>query len=179
MIIEIHNYLSASHQLFTQPGMWDSIVILDSNLPVAPIIEENSNKTLVLHFDDISVEQDRKIAPSSDVINQAIEFGVGSEKLMVCCRAGQSRSAAIAFSILFERLGEDAAIKLLNPKRHAPNERVIEIASGLVQRHGLRNAYEQWRSQSRKFHFTDFLDEIEQEYRELETLGAVDEISKS
>ena len=98
---------------------------------------------------------------------------------MVCCRAGQSRSAATAFAIVFEKLGEQAAIKTLNPKRHSPNSRILQIADGLIERLGLLNAYDKWGQNKGSIHLADYLDEIESEYDQLESIGARDQISKS
>ena len=178
MRLEIHNYLSGSFLLESEPNCWDAIVILDSSLSESQFVDDHAQRSLQLRFDDITQSVENKIIPSSELIEKALDFGLESEKLMVCCRAGQSRSSATAFSIAFEKLGDDAALKLLNPKRHSPNFRVIQIANELVERPGLLNLYDQWGFSIRDQRLTDYLDEIEAEYDKLEELGARDRISK-
>lgn len=155
----------------SEPGVWDSIVILDSSLKNPSFVSGFSKQSLILQFDDIVEPTSNKVPPSSVLIRQAIEFGLASEKLMVCCRAGQSRSAATAFAIAFEKLGEKAALELLNPKRHSPNYRIVRIAADLIERPGLLNAYDDWGYNHGDIQLTDFLDEIELEYDELESAG--------
>ncbi len=178
MEVEIHNYLSCSHLLETQSDSWDSIVILDSSLPRSEFVDLHSRKSLQLHFDDIVAPVVGKSIPNESQIESALEFGRVTEKLVVCCRAGQSRSAATAFAIVFEKHGEEAAISILNPKRHSPNYKILQIADGLIERPGLLNAYDTWGYDIGDTRLTDYLDEIESEYDHLESIGACDRISR-
>lgn len=177
MDIEIRHYLSCSYQLEAQSGVWDSLVVLDSGLRRSEFVMQHSVRSLQLNFDDITKPQPRKIEPNFELVSAAIEFGVQSEKLFVCCRAGQSRSAAIAFAIAFEKLGESAAIELLNPRRHSPNYLILRIADNVIARPGILDAYDRWGYQNGDVRLTDFLDEIVGERDELISLGARDRIS--
>ncbi len=178
MEIEIHNYLSCSHRLATESGRWDSIVILDSSLGESQFVRQHSRNSLQLRFDDITTSETNKIEPNSELISSALSFGLLTEKLIVCCRAGQSRSAATAFAIVYEKLGKLEAMKLLNPKRHSPNYRILQIADELLERPGILNAYNEWGIEAGDIRLTDYLDEIESEYDELESIGASDRISR-
>ncbi|MDB4778381.1 hypothetical protein OAG68_02885 [bacterium] len=177
MNLEIHNYLSGSYLLETQSNSWDTIVILDSNLPESSFVKSKSQRSLQLKFDDITNPTAKKIAPTAELVQRAIEFGLQSKNLLVCCRAGQSRSAAIAFSIGYEKIGKSFALELLNPQRHSPNGFIIEIAATLIGRPGLLDTFDQWIGNRGKIRMTDHLDEIEEEYRQLETLGAKNHIA--
>lgn len=157
--IEIHNCLSGSFILESEPRVCDAIVILDTSLPQPIFVSKFSRKSLVLQFDDITESVSRKISPTTEPIKREIEFVVTSEKLMVCCRAGQSRSASAAFAIAFEKLGEDAASELLNPREHSPNFRIIQIAAGLIERPGLLNTCEEWGCNSGDIRLTDYYTE--------------------
>ena len=179
MEIVIRNYLSGSFLLETETNEWDSIVILDSRLKQSQFVVDHSRNALQLRFDDVLETSTNKIAPDSASIMLAICFGLASEKLMVCCRAGQSRSAATAFSIAYEKFGKDRAIEILNPKRHSPNYRILRLAAGLIERVGLLEAYDQWGYDNGDIRLIDYLDEIEQEYDELESIGASDRISNT
>jgi len=176
MKIEIHNYLSCSHRLETSSQEWDSIVILDSTLEESEFVSLHSRNSLQLRFDDITSCVAHKMLPDAESIAAAVRFGLQSDKLIVCCRAGQSRSSATAFSIAYERIGSDA-LALLNPERHSPNFRILQIADEILERPGILNAYDEWSFQVGDTRLTDFLDEIESEYDELEEMGAVDRIS--
>jgi len=133
MEIKIHNYLSCSHRLEADSGDWDSIVILDSSLDESEFVSRHSRNSLQLKFDDVTSPTPHKIEPSHELIAAALNFGIASEKLIVCCRAGQSRSSATAFSIAYEKLGKMDAFKCLNPKRHSPNSRILQIADEMAK----------------------------------------------
>ena len=179
MKIEIHNYLSCSHLLEIQSGDWDSIVILDSSLERSPFVDLHSRNTLQLVFDDITVPAASRTMPEQSQIESALEFGLRSDKLIVCCRAGQSRSAAVAFAIVFEKQGEQKAMSILNPKRHAPNYKVLQLADAVIERPGLLNAYDKWTRDNGAIRLTDYLDEIASQYDQLESMGARDRISEA
>lgn len=177
MELEIHNYLSCSHKLHTNSGHWDSLVILDSSLQESGFVKRHSANSLQLNFDDISKPQPQKIEPSIELISHAIVYGIQSEKLIVCCRAGQSRSAATAFAIAYEKMGKQFACSLLNPKRHSPNVRILQIADEIIDRPGILNAFDDWQAVNRNVRLADYLDEIESECSDLENLGVRDRIS--
>jgi len=130
-----------------------------------------------LKFDDITSPTPGKVVVTDELIRDAIAFGLASDKLIVCCRAGQSRSAAAAFSIAYEKLGKTVALSMLNPQRHSPNFQVLKIADGIIERPGILNAYDEWARENIGIRLTDFLDEIEAEYDELEQMAARDRIS--
>ena len=177
MEIEIHNYLSCSHRLETERGEWDSIVILDSCLDESEFVEQHSRNSLQLRFDDITAPAPNKIAPNEAMIAAALNFGISTDKLIVCCRAGQSRSSATAFTIAYEKHGAEDALKLLNPKRHSPNYRILQLADEILDRPGILNSYDEWGMKIGDVRLTDYLDEIESEYDDLESIGASDRIS--
>jgi len=98
---------------------------------------------------------------------------------MVCCRAGQSRSAATAFSIAFNKLGADAAIELLNPKRHSPNTLIIDLAANIIDDPMFATTFHDWQTANSHIKLTDHLDEIETEMDVLESNGARNRIIQS
>ena len=95
------------------------------------------------------------------------------------CIRDRSRSSAIAFAIAYEKLGRLDALRLLNPKRHSPNYRILQIADKILERPGILNAYDEWGMEIGDIRLTDYLDEIESEYDDLESMGASDRISVS
>ena len=179
MEIVIRNYLSGSFLLAGEPREWDAIVILDSNLRESSFVEQHSHRHLILRFDDVTKSDSRKLPPSLNDVAEAFEFAATSKKLMVCCRAGQSRSAALAFSIGYRFLGNEAAISLWNPKRHSPNQLVIELASQLMEDPDFLMTVHNWRTENQNISLSDYLDEIEAEFDELEAQGATNRIIHS
>ena len=99
MNIVIRNYLSGSFLLEQEPGVWDAIVILDSGMSNTGFVAQRARRHLYLQFDDVDSDAHGKRMPTSDDIRSALQFAQGSQNLIVCCRAGQSRSAATAFLI--------------------------------------------------------------------------------
>lgn len=177
MNIEIHNYLSASFKMESEPNQWDSIVILDSNLKQTDFVANYSTRYLYLRFDDVLENSDRKRAATHNDIEQAFAFAEESENLLVCCRAGQSRSAAIAFLIAHRQTGPDSAINILNAKRHIPNSLIIDIGTSFVIK--AMQTFQIWQDSNKLVRLADFYDEIELELDALEANGATNRIIKN
>ena len=75
-----------------------------------------------------------KILPTEDHIRKALDFARSSDNLLVSCRAGQSRSAAIAFLIAVSKRGADYGIaNILNPERHRPNAVFIDLGCRILK----------------------------------------------
>jgi predicted protein tyrosine phosphatase len=176
MKIVIRNYLAGSFLLEQQPNAWDAIVILDSGLSHTPFVAEQARKHIYLRFDDIVNENRGKRAPTSNDVRTAIEFASGSDHLMVCCRAGQSRSAAIAFVIGCQRLGTEPACELLDPKRHTPNSLIINLGATLIDSPLMLQAFAKWQTENKDVKLLNYVDDIEREFDELERQGAQNRI---
>jgi len=132
MEIAIRNYIAGSLELESNPRVWDTIVILDSHCRESQFVRTHARSSLILGFDDITTSTQGKRSPTAEDVDSAIQFASESDHLLVCCRAGQSRSAAIAFTIAFQQLGADTACGLLNPKRHSPNSLIIDLAANVI-----------------------------------------------
>jgi predicted protein tyrosine phosphatase len=172
MEITVGGYIAGSHLLEKSDEPWDAIVILDSRLVQTEFVQNNSRRHLYLRFDDVVSAKGGKHIPASDDILQAIDFAADADRLLVCCRAGQSRSAAVAFLIAFRYLGPKAAYQLLNPRRHIPNKLITNIGEGILDNQLVGSTIEQcWRDHS-KFKLSDYYDEISDELDELESQGA-------
>ena len=176
MEIAIRSYVAGSHLLESDARPWDAIVILDSNIRESKFVENNTRNCLILRFDDVITAAQGKRPPTVDDVGSAIQFGNDCERLMVCCRAGQSRSVATAFSIAYHNLGADAAFDLLNPKRHSPNSLIIDLASTLIDDPMFATAFHNWQTSNSHIKLIDYVDEIEHELDVLESNGARDRI---
>ena len=172
MNIVIRNYLAASFLLEREPKAWDAVVILDSGMRHTGFVEEHAGRHVYLHFDDVDSRNAGKRPPTTDDIRSALEFAADSENLLVSCRAGQSRSAATAFVICFDRLGPEAACRLLNPQRHVPNPMIVDLAARLIDDPLLLPTFRKWQSDNKQVNLSEYLDDIEREFDELESQGA-------
>ncbi|WP_425397790.1 hypothetical protein [Aeoliella sp.] len=178
MKITFGSYLQASQLLQADPRVWDAIAILDSDLALSPRISDFAQRHVVLRFDDItSAEQCKRLVEQADVL-RAMEFVEESEACVVTCRAGQSRSAALAFALAYHLIGADAAAQLLNPRRHIPNLKVAEVASAALQNPAILQALVDWKHAHRDYRLADYYDEIEAEYDELERESVVNCVSE-
>ncbi len=179
MKIVIRNYLAASFLLEQEPSSWDAIILIDPGMSHTDFVAEHTRRHIYLRFDDIDTERHGKRAATLDDVRAAIEFAAVSEKLMVSCRAGQSRSSAIAFLIGCHRLGPQIACELLNPKRHAPNSLIINLGASLIDDPYLLSVFHAWQQKYRTFKLSDYMGEIEHEFDELERKGARNRIFNS
>jgi len=179
MEIAIRNYLAGSYLLESSPQNWDAIVILDSELCESEFINEYTRNHLFLRFDDVVTPATGKRPPTVDQIESAMNFASDSDRLLVCCRAGQSRSAATAFSIAYDKLGVDTAIGLLNPKRHAPNTLIIDLAANIIDDPMFATTFHDWQNANLHIRLTDYVEEVANEMDVLESNGARNRIVHS
>ena len=94
MDIVIHSYLSGSFLLEKEPNAWDAIVVLDSTMVHSEFVANHTDRHIYLRFDDVVVPNQRERMATLYDVEYALDFASNSKNLAVCCRAGQSRSAA-------------------------------------------------------------------------------------
>jgi predicted protein tyrosine phosphatase len=179
MEIRICGYLSASWLLEQEPKQWHALVMLDSLTKPTSFVESHALSHLYLHFDDINTPQAGKQVPTSLLVERGLEFGQAKEKLLVVCRAGQSRSAAMAYLICCQQQGSVQAVQVLNPTRHSPNRRVIEIGDALLGDLDILDQFEKWRERHHLINLSDYYDEMEKEFDALTAQGAQNKIISS
>lgn len=98
---------------------------------------------LVLQFHDIDMTMLGYVEPEPEHIQQALTFAREIDgSLLVHCRAGVSRSTAIALAITADRLGagneQQAWDLLLTLRPNArPNNLIVFLADKLLERHHL------------------------------------------
>ena len=98
---------------------------------------------LVLQFHDIDMTMLGYVEPEPEHVQQALTFARETDRsLLVHCRAGVSRSTAIALAIAADRLGagneRQACEWLRETYPHAqPNRLVVFFADKLLGRNGL------------------------------------------
>ncbi len=176
MNICIKSYLTASALLESEPNQWNVLVILDSGWIVTNFLLSHSRSYLALRFDDIDQPRSNKLLPSTTQIQQGLDFSIGKDNLIVCCRAGQSRSAALAYVIACRERGASTALQLLDPTRHSPNRLVVTIGDMLLEFSDAFDQFHDWRTRHSQFRLSDYSAELESEIDELESQGASNKI---
>ncbi|NQT13566.1 MAG: dual specificity protein phosphatase family protein [Planctomycetes bacterium] len=176
MDIRICGYLSASFLLEHEPLKWDALVVLDAKVIATDFVQSHTRKHLFLRFDDIERPTGNRRLVTSDQLARGLEFAKDSSRLLISCRAGQSRSAALAYLIACRDLGVDAAQKMIDPKRHVPNRLVVSLGAALLDVPDVLDAFHRWREAHRRIVLSDYYDEIEREFDDLVARGAVDRI---
>ena len=102
---------------------------------------QHGNRICHLIFDDIEFPRDRHLMPELHHVQSAINFAAGKEELIVTCTAGKGRSAALAYVIACSKLEPAEAIKILDPKQHIPNEKVIFLGNRILGKPNLLSEY--------------------------------------
>lgn len=177
MQIRVASYLAASDLLQREPGRWDALVILDRDAELNPFVVKQTTRHCVLRFDDIERSTVGKQLVTRDVLAAALRFADESDRLLVTCRAGQSRSVATAYLIACQRLGTTDALGMLDPKRHVPNRHVVEVGASLLSADDAAEAFSSWQRQFSHVRLADYYDAIEGEIDALESAGIVNQIS--
>ncbi|WDI43177.1 hypothetical protein [Bremerella sp. P1] len=171
------SYLAASDLLRRESGRWDVIVVLGGESDLNPFVEEHAQDYVVLRFDDIERPIQRQQHVTSEHIDQAIAFAKDRECVLVTCRAGQSRSVALAFVLACQYFSLAAATEMLNAKRHIPNQLLIREAASWLDRPEIENTFQAWRARNAHIVLADYYDEIGDEVDALEAAGVVNQIS--
>ncbi|QDU74277.1 hypothetical protein Pan97_12840 [Bremerella volcania] len=175
--IRVASYLAASDLLRREAGLWDVIVVLGREAELNPLVAETTQRHLVLRFDDIEFPVQGQQHVTSTHIQQALAFAKNSENLLVTCRAGQSRSVALAFVLNCQHFGLLSATEMLNPRRHVPNQLLIHEAALWLDRPDMEDAFHAWRARNAHIVLSDYYDEISDEVDALEASGVVNQVS--
>jgi predicted protein tyrosine phosphatase len=174
--LRIGGYIAASHLLEREPGQWHALIILDSGRVVTDFVKAHARSNCFLRFDDVEGPRANKEVPTRRAIEQGLLFAKGKDKLLVSCRAGQGRSAALAYLICCQEHGVAEALKLLNPTRHRPNRLVVSLGDGLLEAPEVLDRFDDWRRLYAHIRLSDYFEEIEKELDALEAQGASNKI---
>lgn len=177
MEVKIAGYAAASHLLEREPGRWHATVILGSGIESSGYAEARTRSCLCLRFDDVLGPQPGGIVPTQEAVRRGLDFARGKDKILVSCRAGQGRSAALAYPIAYQDRSPDEAISLLDATRHAPNRLVVKLGAAVLGDLAILDRFDEWRRDHRDIRLSDYYDEIETEFEELERQGARDLIT--
>lgn len=177
MAVRAMGHLAASYLLEQEPELWHVVAVLDSGTVGGDFLKSHAKSNLSLVFDDIEQAHERRQLATKADISAALEFAKEKDQVLFTCHAGQGRSAPLAYLALCQRDDIADAVALLDPTRHRPNRRVIELGSVLLDNPDVLSQFISWRDRTSHIKFSDYYDEIEKEIDALEARGARNRIT--
>ncbi len=145
MKIEIRGHPMLPDLLSAEPGLWDLLLIQSPggvDLPAS--VTSLARRTLRLCFDDCDEAHPGVVPPTVDHIRQALEWSAGSERLVVSCFAGRSRSAGLAYIIRCRACQPLDAIRILAPDWHQPNQLIVRLGAEVLGNPVIRDTCANW-----------------------------------
>ena len=123
---------------------YDGIITIEDTTIREPFrVQTDEPKQLILRFDDINQPMDDYVIPQMSHIKRALEFAdkIEDGSLLIHCRAGISRSSAIALAVIAKRLGSGKEEEAVNTLEHInpncrPNRSIVEMTDALLERDG-------------------------------------------
>ena len=123
---------------------YDGIITIEDTTIREPFrVQTDEPKQLILRFDDINQPMDDYVIPQMSHIKRALEFAdkIEDGSLLIHCRAGISRSSAIALAVIAKRLGSGKEEEAVNTLEHInpncrPNKSIVELTDELLERNG-------------------------------------------
>jgi predicted protein tyrosine phosphatase len=110
-----------------EPKQHNAIVIYEVNnyADVADIVD-NCKECVALEMDDVI--SDRVGSPTKEHVERALKSGFQ----IVACKQGISRSSAIAYLIESQISNPVDAAKILDVKKHFPNEKILKLGMEII-----------------------------------------------
>ncbi len=135
-----------------------STLIYNPNIPIVAIGETFGHEVehlitsiakdcICVKFDDVEMARPGYEIATEDQIKQVIEWAKDKDELIVACRAGISRSSAMAYLIAASKVGPEKAIKMLDMSWHQPNPLVVEIGTKVLGNPKVKEVYQQWKKE--------------------------------
>ena len=123
---------------------YDGIITIEDTTIREPFrVQTDEPKQLILRFDDINQQMDDYVIPQISHIKRALDFAdkIEDGSLLIHCRAGISRSSAIALAVIAKRLGSGKEEEAVNTLEHInpncrPNKSIVEMTDELLERDG-------------------------------------------
>jgi predicted protein tyrosine phosphatase len=143
--IEIRGHPLLPELLTAEPGLWDLLLIGSPGRMEPPEgVASLARRTLRLCFDDCDVPQPGVVLPTADDVRRALEWSADSERLVVSCYLGRSRSAALAYILRCRDCPPQEALRILAPDWHRPNPLIVRLGSELLGNPAIRDECSDW-----------------------------------
>lgn len=144
-MLRILSHAETITSLKVAPGELLVICITNEDTPLPEEIKNLAAEVLHLVFDDNEFEDEKGISPQRHHIEKALEFAKDQEDLVICCHAGISRSAAMAYVIECSRGVHPAmAVGIWNKERHYPNRRIVHLGALVLNDPNIDKYYTKW-----------------------------------
>lgn len=144
MSIIIASRRKSQELALSEPGKYNIISILEPNME-APIEVSNCSKAyLPLNFHDIEYVLEGYVHPTEQHVQEALDWARNKDDLIVACRAGISRSSAIAYLIQCEREHHPRLATAILTLRHHPNSLIVKLGSKLLKNPDILDEYYKW-----------------------------------
>lgn len=137
------------------------VILIGRDKGTDKFITKYATDILHLDFDDILIngkltatlerlkeleDKSRIILPKKEHIELVLEWTANKNRFIVCCHAGISRSAALAYIIMCNYVSPIEAVKLWDKERHYPNDLIIRLGSQVLNNHEIWTVYQDWKN---------------------------------
>lgn len=132
-------------------------LLYDPYIPVVAIGETFGNEVeqitsiakdfICVKFDDIEIARPGYTTVNESQIKKILKWAENKDDFIVACRAGISRSSAIAYLIVAEKTSPEEAIKILDMAWHQPNPLVVEVGAKVIGNQKIQEVYNQWKKE--------------------------------
>lgn len=127
------------------PNKYNVVSILEPNMEAPKEVRDHAKEYIPLNFHDIEYERDGYVHPTREHIEAALDWAKDKDDLVVACRAGISRSSAIAYLIQCTREHHPRlATEILTPLRHHPNSMIVKLGAEILKDKAVLDEYHKW-----------------------------------
>lgn len=145
MSVKICSHAEAMKELRLCPNELAVVCITPPGHPVPPPIQQLAGELLHLEFDDVDFADPNVRPPTIEHVTRALSFAKETEDLIVCCNAGISRSAGLAYVIECSRVAHPAlACGVWEKNRHHPNRMVVRLGGELLNDPEVERQHTKW-----------------------------------
>ena len=150
MSILICSQADAKKEVGAHRGYYDVISIRGVRRPTDKYFdkdfEKNCKSLLKLYFDDVWLPRHANagwVLPNKKTIKEALEWATNKENLLVHCKAGKSRSAAVAYLIGCMKTNDPEGVSkaLLKQGYHIPNELIVQFGAEILGNQNVWNTF--------------------------------------
>lgn len=130
--------------LSAEPGVLDLLLVTNPGTDPPADVLSLARRVLLLQFDDFTEARPGVVLPSTEDVQKALDWSAGGGDLVVCCHAGVSRSAALAYIIRCRDWSPEKALDILTPGWHRPNALIVRLGAALLGQPGVLDAWATW-----------------------------------
>lgn len=138
------SHSEAAKELKIAPDEIAVICITDNGATPDQEIVSNAYVLLHLEFADADFARAGTKIPTKEDVQKAIDFAKEHGDVWVCCHAGVSRSAAMAYVIECMQVHPAMAVNIWNKKRHSPNRMIVRLGGEILNNPNIEKYHTKW-----------------------------------